>query len=88
MQQSQLVFRGHRASIDCVAALDDNWFVSGSQDGALSLWNSARKRPTGTVARAHRVEGGRGGWIASLAAWPATDLCGMTTQKPIVCQFL
>ena len=30
--ESQLVYRGHTASIDCVAQLSANAFVSGSQD--------------------------------------------------------
>lgn len=79
LQESQLVFRGHKASIDCLAMLDDAWFVTGSQDGAVSLWNAARKRPHATVPRAHAVpvdaaERGNGGWVSACAALPLTDL--------------
>ena len=50
--ESQLVYRGHRASIDCVAQLSANAFVSGSQDGSLALWSVMRKKPLATVEAA------------------------------------
>jgi ribosomal RNA-processing protein 9 len=79
LQESQLVFRGHKASIDCLAMLDDAWFVTGSQDGAVSFWNAARKRPHASVSRAHptapdAAESGNGGWVSACAALPLTDL--------------
>ena len=33
VEESQLVFGGHRASIDCVKLINEDHFVTGSQDG-------------------------------------------------------
>lgn len=74
LQESQLVFRGHKASIDCLAMLDDSWFVTGSQDGALSFWNATRKRPHATIPHAHQTPLGNGGWLSACAALPLSDL--------------
>jgi WD40 repeat protein len=54
-EQSQLVFRGHTTdmSLECVRGIGESHFVTGAQDGSLSLWNSTRKRPIFTVHFAH-----------------------------------
>jgi ribosomal RNA-processing protein 9 len=74
LQESQLVFRGHKASIDCLALLDESWFVTGSQDGAVALWSATRKRPHATIPSAHKTALGNGGWVSACAALPLTDL--------------
>lgn len=40
-------------SIDCVALLDAQLFVTGSDNGALSLWSVHKKKPLFTVPLAH-----------------------------------
>jgi ribosomal RNA-processing protein 9 len=40
-------------SMDCVALLDASLFVTGSDNGALSLWSVFRKKPLFTVPLAH-----------------------------------
>jgi ribosomal RNA-processing protein 9 len=40
-------------SIDCVALLDAGLFVTGSDNGALSLWSVNKKKPVFTVPLAH-----------------------------------
>lgn len=40
-------------SIDCVALLDASLFVTGSDNGALSLWSVFKKKPLFTVPLAH-----------------------------------
>jgi ribosomal RNA-processing protein 9 len=40
-------------SMDCVALLDANLFVTGSDNGGLSLWSVNRKKPLYTVPIAH-----------------------------------
>ena len=69
-EESQLVYRGHNASIDTVALVNESMFVAGSQDGALSLWLSAKKAPVDYRKDAHA----RGAWIASVAACKRSDL--------------
>lgn len=43
-------------SLDCVAALPPNHFVTGSDSGAISLWSVHRKKPLFTIQTAHGVE--------------------------------
>ncbi|KAF2730429.1 small nucleolar ribonucleoprotein complex subunit [Polyplosphaeria fusca] len=40
-------------SIDCVALLDAGLFVTGSDNGALSLWSATKKKPLFTLPLAH-----------------------------------
>lgn len=69
VEQSQLVFHGHRGAIEAVALLNDNIWVAGGQDGAVSLWLASKRAPVDFRDRAH---GGR--WITAVAACPRTDL--------------
>lgn len=70
-EETHLVFRGHKANIDCVQYLTDTSFVSAGQDGTLCLWKDVQKNPVRTVAAAHGLQGSPGAsanWISSLAA--------------------
>lgn len=69
-EETHLVFRGHKSSIDCVQYLTDCSFVSAGQDGSLCLWKDAQKSPVRSVAAAHGLQapGGSANWISSLAA--------------------
>lgn len=40
-------------SVDCIALLDAGLFVTGSDNGALSLWSVNRKKPLQTIPLAH-----------------------------------
>ncbi|CAM6092181.1 unnamed protein product [Calypogeia fissa] len=52
-EETQLVFRGHAASMDCCCFLSNGEFVSGSDDGSLAVWNTIRKKPVHLVKNAH-----------------------------------
>ncbi|KAI1942774.1 pre-rRNA processing protein [Ophidiomyces ophidiicola] len=64
VDETQLVFRGGASkgceyaenSIDCVAALPPAHFVTGSDDGSISLWSIQKKKPLFTVHQAHGVD--------------------------------
>ena len=45
--------RGHHGSIDCVGLLNDEYFVSGGDDGAINFWSAKRKKPIVVVRNAH-----------------------------------
>ncbi|XP_062523140.1 U3 small nucleolar RNA-interacting protein 2-like [Corticium candelabrum] len=53
VEESQLVFHGHRSSIDCIKQINEDHFISGSQDGSLALWSLYKKKPTALVPVAH-----------------------------------
>ncbi|CEP60330.1 ribosomal RNA-processing protein RRP9 LALA0_S01e08284g [Lachancea lanzarotensis] len=42
-------------SIDCVSMMDDSHFITGSDNGNISLWSLARKKPVFTQRCAHGV---------------------------------
>jgi len=69
VEETQLVFRGgggekksskhnktQEGSIDRVAMIDEEMFVTGSDNGSLSLWAIHKKKPVFTLPLAHGVE--------------------------------
>ncbi|RLN92998.1 hypothetical protein BBJ28_00016427 [Nothophytophthora sp. Chile5] len=68
-EETQLVFYGNSGSMDCVKMVTDEYYVTGGDDGSLSLWFNGRKKPVCVVANAHD-----GKWISSVAVLPRTDL--------------
>uniref|UniRef100_F1L5P1 U3 small nucleolar RNA-interacting protein 2 n=1 Tax=Ascaris suum TaxID=6253 RepID=F1L5P1_ASCSU len=76
-EESQLVFNGFASSIsiDCVAFINDEHFVSGSADGSLCIWSIFKKKPVCEQKEAHgRGADGQQNWIISVAARRYTDL--------------
>jgi ribosomal RNA-processing protein 9 len=62
--------RGPMSSIECVSLLNEEFFVSGCQDGSLQLWSATRKKPFVSVPLAHGLSSSSStpNWIASVAA--------------------
>ncbi|KPI45973.1 uncharacterized protein AB675_496 [Cyphellophora attinorum] len=64
VDETQLKFLGdssmkatyHTGSLDCVAALPPQHFVTGSDSGAITLWSQHRKKAVFTVETAHGVD--------------------------------
>jgi ribosomal RNA-processing protein 9 len=56
-EDSHMIFRGGSAagSNDCVSYVNDDWFVTGGEDGALSLYFTEKKRAVASVADAHPI---------------------------------
>jgi ribosomal RNA-processing protein 9 len=70
LDESQLVFKGHETgSIDCLAQLSEEAYVTGGEDGVVALWNVNKKKP---VAQAKAAHGGTG--ITSVAVVKGSDL--------------
>ncbi|TKA26304.1 hypothetical protein B0A50_05083 [Salinomyces thailandicus] len=46
----------NEGSMDRVACIDDETFITGSDNGSLSLWNIHKKKPVFTYALAHGLE--------------------------------
>lgn len=53
---SQLIFRGHKRGMDTVVMLNEGNYVSGSQDGAIALWNINKKKPVYRLENAHTID--------------------------------
>lgn len=72
-EETQLVFRGPEStggSQDVISLIEEGAFVTGTDLGAISLWNTRKKKPLNTIQTAH--EGNRP--IGALATHVFTDL--------------
>lgn len=75
VEGSQLVFRKSlTTSIDAVSMLNDQRFISGGDDGVLSLWHINKKKPTASVSNAHGSGKGADAWISTVTSVPFSDL--------------
>ncbi|XP_033746030.1 U3 small nucleolar RNA-interacting protein 2-like [Pecten maximus] len=86
VEESQLVFHGHKGSIDCVALINESNFVSGADDNSIALWVVAKKKPLVTIQNAHGRKDEDGdqnihkhvasseNWITALTSLQHTDL--------------
>ncbi|KAG5438678.1 hypothetical protein PCANB_002397 [Pneumocystis canis] len=60
-QESQMIFKGENkksdivqeGSIDCVTMIDENNFLTGSDNGNICLWSIHKKKPVFTIYYAH-----------------------------------
>ena len=49
VEESQLVFNGPQSSIDCVAMLNEEHWVTAGEDGHLAVWGIHKKKPLALV---------------------------------------
>ncbi|KOB74726.1 hypothetical protein OBRU01_08954 [Operophtera brumata] len=73
-EESQLIFNGPVGSLDEVKLLNEEHFVSGSDNGSLCLWGVMKKKPLCTVLEAHGSENEVPRWITSLATLLNSDV--------------
>jgi ribosomal RNA-processing protein 9 len=68
---SQLVCRAkpRAVSLDAISMINDRTYLSGSENGSVSLWSVNKKKPIYNVRDAHS-----GNWITSTASLAHTDL--------------
>ncbi|KAL3632365.1 hypothetical protein CASFOL_025349 [Castilleja foliolosa] len=52
-EESQLVFRAPASSLECCCFINNDEFLSGSDDGSIEQWNVLRKKPVHIVKNAH-----------------------------------
>lgn len=74
VEESHLIFNGPVGSLDEVKLLDEEHFVSGSDNGSLSIWSLMKKKPLCTVPEAHGVEHDVPRWITSIATLLNSDV--------------
>jgi ribosomal RNA-processing protein 9 len=81
-EDTHLVFRGHKGSIDCAQILTVDSTLSAGADGTLCLWKETQKRPVAQVKAAHGYDGDEIAasasqnprWISSLATIKMSDV--------------
>ncbi|KAJ0177035.1 hypothetical protein K1T71_007044 [Dendrolimus kikuchii] len=74
VEESQLIFNGPVGSLDEVKLLDEEHFVSGSDNGSLCVWSVLKKKPLCTIPEAHGSENEVPRWITSLGALLNSDV--------------
>ena len=54
-EETHLIFRGGSKAFaaDCISVAKDDWFVTGHEDGNISLWLTEKKKAVATVHAAH-----------------------------------
>ncbi|XP_076259454.1 U3 small nuclear riboprotein factor 55K [Rhynchophorus ferrugineus] len=75
-EETQLIYNGHVGNIDIVRLINEEHFVSGSDDGQICIWSVMRKRPLQCLQNAHGKDlfNNQPRWITALAALINTDL--------------
>jgi ribosomal RNA-processing protein 9 len=76
-EDTHLIFRGGSKiqNADCVSVLKDDWFVTGHEDGHMSLWMGEKKKAVATTEQAHGMtSAGQGNGILSVATLQGSDV--------------
>jgi len=68
------VFQGSNATIDCLALLSEEIWVTGGETGDIQMWHFQKKKPTFCVPLAHGKKGVNCNWITAIAAVKFGDL--------------
>merc|ERR1712154_540809 len=92
--QSQLVFQeGHDECIDACCIITPGRFVTGSQDGSIALWSTAKKNPLQKESNVHlspdpmdvkHQKGTLKHWIVSLSAKHNCDVFASGSSDGVV----
>ncbi|KAF2293145.1 hypothetical protein GH714_037927 [Hevea brasiliensis] len=54
-EESRLIFRASASSLECCCFIDNDEFLSGSDDGNIELWSVQKKKPVYIVKNAHAM---------------------------------
>jgi ribosomal RNA-processing protein 9 len=78
-EDTHLIFRGgsKMSPADCVSIIKDDWFLTGHDNGNLSLWMTEKKKAVATIDHAHglaRGSGDIGNGIGSTCALKGSDV--------------
>ena len=79
-EDSHLIFRGHKGSVDAVSILTTESVLTCGADGNLCLWKETQKKPVATIKAAHGFEGDDSGlalsprWMSSMSCVKMSNL--------------
>ncbi|KDP35298.1 hypothetical protein JCGZ_09457 [Jatropha curcas] len=54
-EESRLIFRASASSLECCCFIDNDEFLSGSDDGNIEVWGMQKKKPVYIVRNAHAL---------------------------------
>lgn len=74
--ETQLIFNGTGGSIDTVQKIDSAHFVTGSDNGSVSVWGTLKKKPLCNVENAHgiNITNDQPNWVSAVGALANSDL--------------
>ncbi|KAI4343092.1 hypothetical protein MLD38_027635 [Melastoma candidum] len=52
-EETRIVFRSSTSSLECCCFINNDEYLTGSDDGSIELWNMLRKKPVHIVKNAH-----------------------------------
>ncbi|KNC81493.1 hypothetical protein SARC_06181 [Sphaeroforma arctica JP610] len=55
VEESQLVFNGHRGNTESICMVNENIWCTGGEDGTINVWSVFKKKPTSAVLQAHAM---------------------------------
>lgn len=75
-EETQLIFNGTGGSIDSVKKIDSAHFVTGSDNGGVSVWGTLKKKPLCNINNAHGINNSNSqpNWITAVGALENSDL--------------
>lgn len=75
-EESQLVFNTHHSNAETVKYINEQHFISGSNDGQFSIWSTLKKKSLFSIKEAHGSDSRNGepNWITAVAAYPHSDV--------------
>ena len=84
VEQAQTVFQSKHGSADVARFIDDKTFVSGGEDGTITLWTTMKRSPLCNIARAHGFDAktSLSNWITSLATYPMKQSKKVGNERP------
>lgn len=75
VDEAQLIYNGHKGSIDIVKFITEDVFLSCGDDGSLCLWNSSKKKPMCEMKLTHgKSVTGEANWVTAIATLTNSDL--------------
>lgn len=92
-EQAQTVFESSHQSVDSVRFIDDKTFVSGGEDGTISIWSTMKRTPVFSLPNAHKQtradcddslnfdQKSLPSWITALATYTLRDPQTNSTKK-------
>lgn len=74
--ETQLIFNGTGGSIDTVQKIDSAHFVTGGDNGGVSIWGTLKKKPLCNVENAHGINNinDQPNWVSAVGALANSDL--------------
>jgi ribosomal RNA-processing protein 9 len=84
VEQAQTVFQSKHKSVDIARYIDDKTFVSGGEDGSITLWTTMKRSPLSSVQKAHGIDPktNLSHWVVSLATYSIKKSKKLNSERP------